>query len=523
VTFVPDRGFKLGELVTVHSTTPLKRATDADNVRFRIYSKPNPDDLRNAYGQFHKDPEGDPSGAQHFRTRTDLRPPDLKVGTNKPSASSDPIFLAVKGGPGQDGPTIRDSQGRLLWFRRIRPPLSPYDFRAQVYRGEPVLTWWQGRVLGGKGQGYGVMLDSKYRLIKHITAGNGYRMDQHEFELTPRGTAFINVYHPVRFSLKPAGGSKNGTVWDSIVQEIDIKTGLVLFEWHSLAHVSVKLGTFPVREGSGFPYDPFHVNSVSEDGNGNLLLSARNTNALFLVDRKGGKVLSRIGGKKSDFEMGPGTNMIGQHQAVLQPDGTISVFDNGGSTQYPTTPDKPSRGILLRVDAGERKVSLVHEYKHNQVPGADQLFSRSQGSMQMLGNGDVFLSWGGGNPNLTEFTRDGDVTFESHISPTNDDTYRAYRIPWQNATAENKPDAKAYTDGSGVNVYVSWNGATNVAQWIVQSGDDPAHMEKAGEAGWEDFETRIHIDGSPKYVRVKALSAGGSVLGDTVTITVKHV
>jgi hypothetical protein len=287
--------------------------------------------------------------------------------------------------------------------------------------------------------------------------------------------------------------------------------------------VSVKLGTFPVREGSGFPYDPFHVNSVSEDGNGNLLLSARNTNGLFLIDRKGGKVLSRIGGKKSDFDMGAGAPTIGQHQAVLQPDGTISVLDNGGSTQYPTTPDRPTRGVFLRVDAGERKVSLVHQYRHTQVPGGDQLFSRSQGSMQVLGNSDVFLSWGGGNPNLTEFTRDGDSTFESHISPTNDDTYRAYRIPWHNATAENKPDAKAYSDGSGANVHVSWNGATNVAQWVVQAGDDPAHMQKVGEAGWEDFETTIHIDGSPKYVRVKALSEGGSVLGDTVTVTVKHV
>ncbi|MFL5779693.1 MAG: arylsulfotransferase family protein [Thermoleophilaceae bacterium] len=523
VSFIPDKSFKLGELVTVHTTTKVKRATKAHNIRFRIYRTPNPDDLRNAYGQFHKDPEGDPKESEHFRTRTDLRPPDLKVTTNKPNASSDPIFFAVKGGPGQDGPEIRDSQGRLLWFRRIRPPLSPYDFRMQTYQGRPVLTWWQGRVLGGKGQGYGVMLDSKYRLIKHVSAGNGYRMDQHEFEITPRGTAFVNIYHPVRFSLRPAGGSRNGTVWDSIVQEVDIKTGLVLFEWHSLAHVSVKLGTFPVREGSGFPYDPFHVNSVSEDGNGNLLLSARNTNALFLIDRKGGKVLSRIGGKKSDFEMGPGSRTIGQHQAVLQPDGTISIFDNGGSTRYPTTPDRPSRGVFIKVDGDARRVSLVHEYKHNMVPGQENAFSRSQGSTQVTGNDNVFISWGGGNPFLTEFTRDGDVTFESHISPTNDDTYRAYRLPWQNATGENKPDARAYTDGDGTDVYVSWNGATNVAEWVVQAGDDPDHLSKVTTSGWEDFETKIRLEGAPKYVRVKGLSTGGALLGDTVTEKVKHV
>jgi hypothetical protein len=168
-------------------------------------------------------------------------------------------------------------------------------------------------------------------------------------------------------------------------------------------------------------------------------------------------------------------------------------------------------------------VSLVKQYRHNMVPGARDLFSRSQGSMDPLGNGNVFISWGGGNAHLTEFTRDGDVTFESRLDPKQVDTYRAYRMPWHNATGENKPDAKAYSDGSGTDVYVSWNGATNVAQWVVQAGSDPAEMSKVGESGWENFETRIHIEGSPKYVRVKALSEGGTVLGDTVTITPKDV
>jgi hypothetical protein len=520
VSFIPDKHFREGELVTVHSSTPLKRATDAGNVRFRIYSKPNPDDLRNAYGKFHKDPEGTPKEAQSFHTRKDLRPPDLTVTRSEPGASTDPIFYAVKGGPGMDGPNIRDSLGRLLWFRRVRPPLSPYDFRMQAYEGKPVLTWWQGQVLGGKGQGYGVMLDDHYRLVKHVTAGNGYRMDQHLFEITPRNTAYINVYHPVKFSLKPAGGSKNGTVWDSIVQEIDIKTGLVLFEWHSLAHVSVKLGTFPVREGSGFPYDPFHVNDVSEDGNGNLLLSARNTNALFLIDKRGGKVLSRIGGKKSSFKMGPGANTIGQHHAQLQPDGTISVFDNGGSTQYPTTPDRPSRGVFLKIE--DDTVRMLHQYHHKQVDGK-QLFSRSQGSMQVIPGGNVFISWGGGNPYLTEFSHEGTPLFESHIDPTADDTYRAYRLPWHGATAENSPDAVGFSGKSGTNVYVSWNGATDVDKWIVQVGSDPANLEGVAQSDWKDFETRIHVKGSPKYIRVKAVNSDGQQMGHTDPFAPKHV
>jgi Arylsulfotransferase (ASST) len=518
VSFVPDERFREDELVTVHSTTRLTGATDGGNVRFRIYTRPDKKTLDKIAKGTHSDPEGDPAEAQHFRSRTDLRPPDLKITTNEPGASRAPIFLAVKAGPGQNGPTIRDADGRLIWFRRTSAEVSPYDFRAQVYRGKPVLTWWQGVVRSGKGRGYGVMLNRSYREIHRVKAGNGFAMDQHEFELTPRATAFINVYEPVRYSLKPAGGKKDGAAWDSIVQEIDVKTGMVLFEWHSLAHVSVALGTFPLRESSDLPYDPFHVNSVSEDGAGNLLLSARNTNALFLVDRHNGRLLGRIGGKKSDYETQPGAGLIGQHQATLQSNGTITVFDNGGSTRFPTMPDRESRGVRIRVDGPSRTVSLLEEYKH---PG-EAMFSRSQGSMQVLPNGNAFLTWGGGNPYLTEMNPDGHAVFESYINPKSDDTYRAYRMPWH-ATPRDNPVAVAFRATGKVDVYASWNGATEVARWEVLTGDDPANLSSSGKFDFADFETHMEVltATSPKYVAVRALNSSGAVLGTSVAVAPK--
>src|SRR5438094_7191045 len=194
VSFFPDHSFSYGELVTVHSSTPLTRADKAGSVRFRILTRP----VSGVSGVVSSDPEGSPSEAQFFHSRKDLRPPDLGITTRLPGASSDDIFLAVKSGPGQNGPTIRDASGRLVWFKHIGMPESPYDFRAQTYRGRPVLTWWQGKVTTGKGRGHGVILDSRYRLVKSVNAGNGFAMDQHEFLLTPQGTALITAYEPVR-------------------------------------------------------------------------------------------------------------------------------------------------------------------------------------------------------------------------------------------------------------------------------------------------------------------------------------
>lgn len=521
VSFVPDHPFAEDEQVKIHSSTSLTGADSSGDVQIRTFRTPDKQTMDAINGTHTPDPEGDPAGVQHFHSRKDLRPPDLKVTTNDEAASNDPIFLAVKAGPGQNGPEIRDARGRLIWFRHLNAATSPYDFRAQEYRGHPVLTWWEGELFSGKGKGHGVMLDSSYHSLKSVYAGNGYAMDQHEFQLSPRGTAFINVYEPVRYSLRPAGGPKNGNAWDSIVQEIDIKTGMVLFEWHSLAHVSVGLSTFPYRGPSSThkPYDPFHVNSVSEDGAGNLLLSSRNTDTLFLVDRHNGRVLSRIGGKKSDYEMEPGAATIGQHQATIQPDGTITAFDNGASTRFPTQPNRPSRGVRIQVDATAGKVFLVKDYHH---PG-QELFSNSQGSMQVLSNGDVFLSWGDENPYLTELTAGGQLVFESHIDPTSDDTYRAYRLPWR-GTPRTRPDVIASTKHGTTDVYASWNGATEVARWEVLAGSSKSRLSSAGTFAKTDFETHLKLPGvSPKYVEVRALDSDGHALSTSSAVAPKQL
>ena len=39
--------------------------------------------------------------------------------------------------------------------------------------------------------------------------------------------------------LSSVGGSRSGVVWQGIVQELDIQTGEVLFEWQSLDHVGL--------------------------------------------------------------------------------------------------------------------------------------------------------------------------------------------------------------------------------------------------------------------------------------------
>ena len=193
----------------------------------------------------------------------------------------------------------------------------------QQYEGQPVLTWWQGFTNNGSGRGEAVIYNTSYQQIATVQAGNGLSMDLHEFLITPQGDAWIVAVSPVHW------GGEGRPVMDPVVQEIDIKTGLVLFEWHALDHVPITESFFK-KNASGFVYDPYHLNSISLDTDGNPIISMRNTWAVYKVDAQTGAVIWTLGTNQNNFKMGAGTQTAFQHDVLVQSGGTFTAFDDGG-------------------------------------------------------------------------------------------------------------------------------------------------------------------------------------------------
>src|ERR687886_2311845 len=161
-----------------------------------------------------------PKGIWAFRSRPDLAPAALEITTRELGASSSSyIFLALKEGAGEHGPMILDDEGNLLWYEKYT---SARDFKMQYFRGEPVLTWWEGRVYQGHGIGEYVIFDNSYQEIARVRAANGLQGDLHEFLITPEDTALLTAYAPAKADLSSIGGAKDGPVWDCVAQEIDI-------------------------------------------------------------------------------------------------------------------------------------------------------------------------------------------------------------------------------------------------------------------------------------------------------------
>src|SRR4051794_40455573 len=181
-------------------------------------------------------PKPKPPADQRFRSRPALRPPALRV----TGAADAAVFLSPKRGSGPGGPTILDAAGKLVWFHPMEKGKTADDFTVQRYRGRPVLTWWEGTFRkAGYGEGEWVIADRHYRTITRIRAGHGLEGDLHELQLTARGTALVSIYHRATADLTTFGSVNDADVMDSVIQEIDVASGRVLWEWHSLDHVGI--------------------------------------------------------------------------------------------------------------------------------------------------------------------------------------------------------------------------------------------------------------------------------------------
>jgi hypothetical protein len=500
-SFVPARPFTAGEVVTVRTSLEIQGGSRGA-YRFTVATPagaipivPNVPSPRTA---------GD---VLQFHSRPDLTPAAVEVSKSTARDGPGDIFLGPQTGPLQNGPMIVDSQGNLVWFKALPDGEHADDFRVQKFAGRRVLTWWQGREGAGIGFGQDVITDSAYRQIRVVRAGNGLQADLHEFQLTPQGTALITAYYPVYWNATLVRGSAREIVLDAVVQEVDVRTGLVLFQWDSLDHVSLAQTHEPLP-GTGQPFDYFHVNAVQQGPDGNLVVSARNTWAAYDVDHNSGRVIWTLGGNQSSFKMGPGTSFAFQHDVRVHPgdDQIVTAFDDGAG---PPTVHAQSRAVVLRLNPARKTVKLVRQDEHSPALLAD-----FEGNTQTLKDGDRFVGWGE-QPYFTEFDSKGQIVFDGRFIDTNT-SYRVYRLPWS-GTPTTPPAITASSSGSNTTVYASWNGATNVASWKVLGGKSASSLSVVRTVSKQGFETQIAVTGEP-YVAVEAMAANGKVLGTSKTI-----
>ncbi len=432
-----------------------------------------------------------------------LHPPKVRVSGQDPDPGAGDLFLDAQNSI-QAGPLILDPTGQLIWFKPMRRT-GAFNVEVQSYQGNSVLTYWQGQVVPpGVGNGVDVILDHTYTTIATVHAGNGYHADLHEFQITPRGTALISAYAPVPANLQSVGGPPNGTVLDSVIQEINIAAGKVLWQWRAFTHVPLADSCV----GVGAPFDYFHLNSIQQLPGDKLLVSARHTCAVYEIDKRTGKIVWQLGGKHSSFRMGRGTGFAWQHDAHLDGN-TLTVFDNAAGPGPAT--ERQSRALRVRLGFKTRRATLVRAYTNT-----PSVLSSNEGSVQTLPDGNTFVGWGG-SPYFSEFGPGGQQLFSAHL-PSPMQSYRAYRFPWWGQPVTTPSIAAASAPAGGTTVYASWNGATDVASWQVLAGPISSLLLPVGQFPKTSFESSMQVTSAGPYFQVQALGAGGQVLGTSATV-----
>ncbi|HWX88574.1 MAG TPA: arylsulfotransferase family protein [Solirubrobacteraceae bacterium] len=497
-SFVPNTPFRAGEQVAVHALVGSGPGTPEKPVT-TIFAVAHQASVSRA--EFPINP-GNPHAIQHYASAPSLTPSTVTITTRaRAGAAPGDLFLAPYQGKGTPGPMIAEQDGALVWFHPLPAGIESTDFEVQLLEGKPVLTWWQGRILKvGFGQGEDVIYNTSYKRIGSVRAGNGYRADLHQFRLTPQGTAWIDEFDPVKMNLASLHGA-GGVLTDSVVQEIDVKTGLVMWEWHALGHIPLSDSYNPIPH-NGNPWDYIHVNSIDPGSSNDALVSARNSWALYDVDLRTGAFNWQLGGKHSTFKLGPGARTYWQHDAEWQPGGLISVFDNGSTPPK----EKQSRGVLLKPDYAARTVALARAFVN---PGKTLLAPAQGNTLSLPGNN--WLMGYGNLPNFTEYDSAGRVLLDGTLGLGVQD-FRTYLSPWI-GHPETDPAIATKRSGPSVAVSTSWNGATGVASWQIFAGSSPALLVPVRTVPRSGFQTTATVNTSASYIETRALDANGNVLG----------
>jgi hypothetical protein len=266
-------------------------------------------------------------------------------------------------------------------------------------------------------------------------------------------------------------------------------------------------------------WDCFHVNSVEEGPDNTLLISMRNMWAIYNIDKKTGKIIWQLGGKKSDFTLGPDASFSWQHDARHRPGNRISMFDDACCASSSSPPECQAHGLILKLDFKNMTANVDRTYYHD-----PPLYVPSQGNVQKLSNGNQFVGWGQ-EPYLSEFKNEGNTKENPSLNflygmqfPNQNLSYRAFKNKWVGLPLYPPSIAVDLLREDEATVYASWNGSTETVAWQVLAGPTPYNLSVViSNTPRTGFETDIDVQSVGPYFQVNALDSSGKIIGTSRT------
>ncbi|KAH8660384.1 ASST-domain-containing protein [Xylariales sp. PMI_506] len=395
----------------------------------------------------------------------------------------------------------------------------------QQYNGSNYLTFFGGYLIDSShGAGKCYLMNSHYEIAHVINAVNApQNVDLHECLLTTDGTAIITSYYNTPYNLTEFGGPANGTLINSMFQEIDIATGDLLFEWKAFDHYPLSYSYVPLNTGGQI--DWFHLNSVEKTSEGHYLISALQVGTIAYINGTSGEPIWNLGGKGNNFTdtRADGATTFLSHDARFRNEALteISYFDNTVLTQEVGCTADCTKGRIVQINTDNMTVTLQRQYFH---PLSIQ--AGPEGNLQITDSGTVLIGWGTA-PTITEheiLTAACIWDIQYGIFELAPDNYRAFKSDWVGYPLW-PPGIASTTTNASSTVWVSWNGATEVTDWVLLGADDAKSpywnsSQIVTQVPKSGFETGITVNSTVLYARVAGLDVNGTMLGATEVVEV---
>jgi len=293
---------------------------------------------------------------------------------------------------------VLDANGTPVWYRKIAGRFA-YDITPLA---DGTIAWTPG---GGAFEDYNLRTEATRFFAAPIPP-----TDPHELEEMSNGDLMM-LSAPTRANvdLTPLGFGPSEAIIDCVLQEVN-PNGQLVWQWRASDHISVDESTHPFGFGDQPIHDIFHCNSIDTDpATGNVLLSTRHTDAVYLIDKTTGATIWKMGGTSFNHDHAqilsitsdPEGAFHAQHDARFQSNGDVSLYDN---QSWDAT--LAARGVEYHVDPGAGTATLVWSY---QSPDGQHSFAT--GSFRRLNGGaDNVIGWGVKTGTLfTEVDAEGNV------------------------------------------------------------------------------------------------------------------
>ncbi len=489
IVFRPNEEFNTGEIVNVNFAS---REAGVDNLSFSFQtsdilkfdteiSQPHIEKLRTPEKTDSHDGEikiqADPTVINGVAVPADF--PVLQPFVNLDGTAPGRLFFSVM----QDANPyimILENNGTPYFYRRV-------ERRTRDFKLQP--TGHLSRMVtpsSGLSDGWEV-LDSNYNSMGVYAAKNGYSTDDHEFVMTKVGTYLIIAADYRTIDGRNLRGNH--------VQEVDIATGEVVFQWLSWDHLDYQ----DAPHGNDSNRDYIHMNSIAVDYDSNLVMSLRNQDQCIKIDRVTGDIIWRLGGVKNQFNfINDQYKLAYQHhfQPVPGKPDHYTVFDNG-EYRIPNF----SRGVEFKLDTDNMTAEKVWELRTN-----PDRFSHWMGSVQRLSNGNTLVNWADASqPKPTEATSEGEIVYDADFNiPSN--IYRAFRFEWE--AQLNEPYLIVEPGTNNIRLIYNKFGDTTVVSYNIYADpfDNPTSLIANSTETWYDVNPAYLTNQTYYYFRVTAVN-----------------